>query len=86
MKFEVLATMKILMMIFWIVTPCGLVGRYQRVRETYYLYFSPEDGYSMFRRNVGIDLQVHTVLLPIRHHGVYVFSERNDTAIVELNV
>jgi hypothetical protein len=67
-------------MFFWVVTPCGLVGRYQRFGETYWLHlqprrwrhyvspkrsrlkmetvrffetFSPEDGDSMFLRNVS---------------------------------
>jgi hypothetical protein len=26
-------------LVFWIVTPCGLVDRYQRFGETYYLHF-----------------------------------------------
>jgi hypothetical protein len=40
-------------MLFWAVTPCRLAGRYL-------LKFSPEDGDSMFLRNVGIYLQVYT--------------------------
>jgi hypothetical protein len=39
------------MFLFWVVTPCGLVGRYQRFGET---GFSPEHGDSMLLRNVGI--------------------------------
>jgi hypothetical protein len=27
--------MKMAMLVFWVVTPCGLVGRYQRFEETY---------------------------------------------------
>jgi hypothetical protein len=30
--------MKILMMFFWVVTPCGPIGRYQCFRETYCLH------------------------------------------------
>jgi hypothetical protein len=26
----------ILMLVFWVITPCGLVGRYQRVGGTYF--------------------------------------------------
>jgi hypothetical protein len=29
------------MLVFWVVTPCGLVGRYQRVGGTYCLHFQP---------------------------------------------
>jgi hypothetical protein len=40
MRFEVLTAVKMLMLVFWIVTPCGLVGRYQRfgLFMTYPLY------------------------------------------------
>jgi hypothetical protein len=48
-------------LVFWVVTPCGLVGRYQRFGGTYSV-LCPEDGGSMFFRNVGISLQVHTAL------------------------
>jgi hypothetical protein len=50
MRFEVLTAIKMPMLVFWVVTPCGLLGGY------------PEDGGSMFLRNVGIYLQVHTAL------------------------
>jgi hypothetical protein len=67
-----------LMMVISAVTPSGLVGRYQRLGETQFdyemetlclleMYFSPEDGGSMYLRDVGFSLQVHTVLQPIRH-------------------
>jgi hypothetical protein len=45
MRFEVLTAVKMLMLVFWIVTPCGLVGRYQRFGGTYCLHlqvFSPK--------------------------------------------
>jgi hypothetical protein len=32
---EVLTTVKISLLIFWGVTPCGLTGRYQRFGETF---------------------------------------------------
>jgi hypothetical protein len=38
MRFEVLTAAKMLMLFFWIVTPCTLVGRYQRFGETYCLH------------------------------------------------
>jgi hypothetical protein len=28
MRFEVLTAVKMWMLVFWVVTPCGLVGRY----------------------------------------------------------
>jgi hypothetical protein len=54
---------------FWMVTPCKRVGRYQRFRETTVCIFrvsivSPEDGDSMFLRNVGIYLRVYTAPQP----------------------
>jgi hypothetical protein len=29
------------MLVFWVVTPCGLVGRYQRIGGTYCLHLQP---------------------------------------------
>jgi hypothetical protein len=57
-----------MMLVFWVVTPCGLVGRYQHFGGMYYtaFFFSPEDEGSMFLRNAGIYLQVHMALLPRR--------------------
>jgi len=49
MKFEVLTTVKITILVFLVVTN-----------------FSPDDGTSMFPRNVNIDLQVHTAYQPTR--------------------
>jgi hypothetical protein len=43
---------KKLILVFWVVTPCGLVGRHKHFEETYY----PEDGDSMFPQNIGIYL------------------------------
>jgi hypothetical protein len=34
-RFEVLTAVKTPMLFFWIVTPCGLLGRYQRFEGTY---------------------------------------------------
>jgi hypothetical protein len=64
MRFEVFTAVKMKMVVFRIVTPCGLAGVYERFRITY--CFSPEDGGSMFLRNVGTHLQVHTALQPRR--------------------
>jgi hypothetical protein len=47
-----LAAMKMLIVIFWVVTPCGLVGGYQLFGGTY-----PEDGDDTFLRNVGNHIQ-----------------------------
>jgi hypothetical protein len=60
MRFEVLTaqTVKTSMLIFWVVTLCGLVGRYQSFGGTRCLHFSfNEDGSIMFLRNVGIYLK-----------------------------
>jgi hypothetical protein len=35
LRFEVFTTVKMSMLVFWIVTPCGLVGRYQRFGGIY---------------------------------------------------
>jgi hypothetical protein len=35
---EVLTTVKMSMLVFWVVMPCGLVGRYQRFGETHCLH------------------------------------------------
>jgi hypothetical protein len=58
-RFEVLKAAR-MMMIFWVLVPCRLVGRCHRFGDTYCLYFSPEDGDSMFFR-------WH---LPTSQHGV----------------
>jgi hypothetical protein len=63
-------------MVFWVVTPCGLVGRYQRFGDTYclhlqgwsdrlYIVLSSQRG-TIFLRNVGIYLKVNTALQPRR--------------------
>jgi hypothetical protein len=52
-------------LVFWVVKPCGLVGRYQRFRGTYCLHlkgWNLKDGGNMFFRNFAIYLQVHTAL------------------------
>jgi hypothetical protein len=42
--------MNMVMVTFWVLTPCGLAGGYQCFGGTYYL---PEDRCNMFLRNVG---------------------------------
>jgi hypothetical protein len=66
MRFEVPNAVKISMLVFWVVTPCGLAGRYKHFEEYTISNLSPEDGDNMFLRNVDLDLQVHTTLLPTR--------------------
>jgi hypothetical protein len=44
MKFEVFTAVRMMMFYFWVLVLCRLVGRCQM----------PEDGGSMFLRNVGI--------------------------------
>jgi hypothetical protein len=34
MRFQVLTAVKMPMLVFWVVTPCGFVGRHQRFGET----------------------------------------------------
>jgi hypothetical protein len=57
---EVYATMTIHAVVFWIMTPCMSVGGYKRFGKTDSIAY-PEDGGSMFLRNVGthIKLQCH---------------------------
>jgi hypothetical protein len=67
------------MLVFWVITPFGLVVRYQRFGGTHCLHLqglSSEDGGGMFLRNVGIYLQVHTALRsrgPTRHAHLFLF-------------
>jgi hypothetical protein len=62
-RFEVLTAVKTscVVLVFWAVALCGLEGIYQRLGGT---CFVPEDGGSKFLRNVGINLQLQTVLQP----------------------
>jgi hypothetical protein len=41
MRFEVLTAVKMSILVFWVVTQCGLVGRYQRFGGTYCLHLQP---------------------------------------------
>jgi hypothetical protein len=55
------------MLAFWVVTPCGILGRYQCFGETYRLLLGyPEDGAGMFPRHVCNHLQEYTASLPRR--------------------
>jgi hypothetical protein len=38
MRSEVLTAVRMSILVLWIVTPCGLVGTYQRFGETYCLH------------------------------------------------
>jgi hypothetical protein len=44
-------------LVFWVVTPCGLVGGYQRFGGR----LPPEDEGDTYLRNVGNHLQEHSV-------------------------
>jgi hypothetical protein len=37
-RFEVLTAVKMAMLVIWVVTPCGLVGRQRQFGETYCLH------------------------------------------------
>jgi hypothetical protein len=43
-RFEVLRSVKMTMLFFWVVTPCRLVDRYQRFGETYCLHLQGGSG------------------------------------------
>jgi hypothetical protein len=57
---EVLTSVRMTRFLLWVVTPCRLLRRYRRFGETclrplcFLLQVSPEDGDSMFLRNVGV--------------------------------
>jgi hypothetical protein len=46
-------------MLYWCLTSCKPVGRYQHCGETYRLCLHPEDGGSVFLRNIGIYRRVY---------------------------
>jgi hypothetical protein len=48
MRFEVLVAVKMSVLVFWLVTPCGFVGRYQHFGETYCLHL-PTQYYIFFQ-------------------------------------
>jgi hypothetical protein len=50
------------MLAFWVVTPCGLLGKYQ------HFFFRAKDRDSMFLRNVDLCLKVDTTLQPRRQY------------------
>jgi hypothetical protein len=54
---------KIWMLVFWVVMPCGLVGRYNLLDEHTASIFRTEYGGSMPLQNVGNYLQVHMVTI-----------------------
>jgi hypothetical protein len=56
MIFEVLTAEKLSILNFWVTTPCVTI-------------FIPEDGDSLFLRNVCTYLQVHTALQPKRQQS-----------------
>jgi hypothetical protein len=56
---------KMLMLVFWVVTPCGLVS---------VEHFSHENGGSISLRNIGIHMQVHMALQPRRPASIYLFT------------
>jgi hypothetical protein len=75
MSFEILTAVKMLMLVFGFVMPCGLVGRYHGFRETYCVRLW----------NIGIYIQVHTVLQPcmVNWYGFarrqsYLFQDASD--------
>jgi hypothetical protein len=61
-RFEIFTAVR-MMMFFWVLTPCRLVGKSQRLHLQ---DFSTEEGGSMFLRNVGIYRRVYTASKPRR--------------------
>jgi hypothetical protein len=65
-KFEVLKAAKMLMLIIWVVPPCGFVVKTNVSEEHTATSFRAKYGGRMFVRKVGIYPQVHTTLPPRR--------------------
>jgi hypothetical protein len=79
---ETLTAVKMSMLVFWVLTQRGLVGRSNVSEEnTASIFraevdFSAEDGGSMFLRNFGITVQVHMALQPRRTNTDSVYCGR----------
>jgi hypothetical protein len=63
-KDETLTAVKMSILVFQVVEAVWTSDRYQHFAFTYCFHLGPEDGGSMFLRNVGIYLQVYQVLQP----------------------
>jgi hypothetical protein len=59
MRSEAFMAVKIQVMLFWLITPCSLLCRYQCFEGTYYLHAQgkSEDGDSMLHLSVGTHLR-----------------------------
>jgi hypothetical protein len=66
---KVLTAVKMSMFVFWVVTPCGLVGRCNVSEEHTASILNPEDGDSMFLNTL--------VYISTRSHGVTTQNARN---------
>jgi hypothetical protein len=55
-RFEVLTVVKMTMLFFWVVTPCRLVGRYQRFGGTCCLHLQPT-------KHCGSDVRFHCYVI-----------------------
>jgi hypothetical protein len=56
MRFDVLTAVRMSMLLLWVVTPCELVGRYQRFGETYCLHLQGRK----WKQYYPPKLQIHT--------------------------
>jgi hypothetical protein len=50
--FQVLTAVKMLIVVFWVVMPCGFAGSYQCFRGTYHLHQHPEDEGNTFHQRI----------------------------------
>jgi hypothetical protein len=65
MKFKVNTAVRMTMLLFWVLTPCRLVGRYKHFNiSEKHIGLQPWNGDSTFLRNVGIYLWVYTASQP----------------------
>jgi hypothetical protein len=64
LRFEVLTAVKMQMLVLWVVTPCGLVGKYQGFGAIYCVHPAMKMEAVCSSETFGIYLQVHMALLP----------------------
>jgi hypothetical protein len=65
--YQVLMLVKVMMLLYWVVTPCGLIGRYSRFGEIYWIwrqYVSPKWCYLPTSPH-GITTQKNNIIIPV---------------------
>jgi hypothetical protein len=72
-RFEVFTAVKMLMLFFWVITSCGLVGRYQRFGGTYCLHLQAVS-VSVRLININCYLVMFIQLWPLSLHSIKMFQ------------